>query len=259
MPAVFVPPFDPTTPNTGQVIRVHRRPGYYAGAGDPVLDIQVGEHVLSLVSPFDGKIMLCREVGFVAKAGDRVFETTAVGKPTWEVFIAYRRSDVPGHVGRLGDQLIKRFGPGQVFKDIESLALGESFDSVISDRINRASALLVVIGPAWQSNPRLQDVHDVHRAEIRTAIQRNIDIVPVLVNEAGMPKEQDLPEDIRPLARRQGIQLPEVYWEAGVERIVRHLESVLDRSPRRIAFLKQVPSWEHRGFMWVEDDPDPNS
>jgi hypothetical protein len=199
--------------------------------------------------------MRCREVGDVVKAGDEVIEVTGVGTPTWEVFVAYRRANAPGHAGRLGDRLIKHFGPGQIFKDIESLKLGETFADVIREKLQRAFVMVVIMGPGWHSDPRLHEPEDLHREEIRTALERGIQVVPVLVNGATMPHATDLPEDVRPLVSRHGITLPEVYWEAGVDRLVQHLESVLESSPRRRAFLDQVPPWGYVGWHWVEDNP----
>ena len=259
MPAVFLPPFtDPRTPLTGRVTKVHRRPGHYAGDGDPVLDVEVGPHVLSLRAPFDGKVMRCRGVHDVLKAGDYVFETTAVGKPTWEVFVSYRRADAPGHTGRIGDRLLQRFGPGQVFKDIECLLPGEDFATVVRERLRQAYVMVIVIGPRWHSDARLHEPDDLHREEIRTALERGIEVVPVLVDGATMPIRTELPEDIRSVVGRQGIPVPETYWDAGVDRLVQHIESALEKSPRRRAFLGQVPSWDHQGWQWVEDNPAPD-
>lgn len=258
MAAVFVPPFnDHRSPLPGHVVKVHRRPGHYAAEGDSVVDVQVGPHVLTLCAPIAGKVMRCREVGYVLKAGEEVFETTGVGKPTWDVFMSYRRADAPGHAGRVADRLLRHFGPGQVFKDIESLTLGQDFAGVIRERLGRAFVMVVVIGASWHTDPRLQNPDDLHREDIRTALERGIEIVPVLVNGATMPNSTDLPEDIRKLVGRQAISLPETYWDAGLDQLVDHLESVLERSPRRRVFLEQVPPWGHRGWQWIQDDPTP--
>lgn len=256
MPAVFLTPLgESRAPATGSVARVHRRPGHYAGEGDPVVDLQVGPHVVTLCAPFAGKIMLCRDVGYVAKAGERVFETTSVGTATWEIFVSYRQADAPGHAGRLAERLVRQFGPGQVFKDLDSLILGEEYVAAIRAKLQRAFVMIVIIGPSWQSDARLQQPDDLHREEISTALQRGIEVVPVLVNGATMPNKEDLPDDLKELVGRQGLSLPETYWSAGVDRVVQHVESVLERSPRRLKFLAQVPPWDYSGWMYVEDEP----
>src|SRR5262245_14077721 len=111
------------SPTPGRVIKIHRLTGHYIGYREPVVDVLVGDNLLTLLSPDSGKILTCRARGDVVNPGDEVFEITGVGTPTHELFIAYRRADSPGHAGRLGEGLIRYFGVGQVFKDIESLPL----------------------------------------------------------------------------------------------------------------------------------------
>ncbi len=52
--------------------------------------------------------------------------------------------------------------------------------------------MVVIIGPNWANDVRLQNPEDLHRQEIRTAIERGIQIVPVLVNGATMPRKEEL-------------------------------------------------------------------
>lgn len=100
MPPISEPPIH------GRVIKVNRMPGHYVGEGEPVVDLQIGGHILTLCSPFGGKVMRCRGIGEIVRAGETVIEMTSVGTPTWELFVAYRRADAPGHAGRIGERLI---------------------------------------------------------------------------------------------------------------------------------------------------------
>jgi hypothetical protein len=170
-------------PVAGRVVKIHRMSGHYVGNGDPIVDVQVNEMFrVTVCAPFAGKIMRCRDVGTSVNAGDKITELTGVGKPTWELFIAYRRADAPGHAGRIGERLINYFGPGQVFKDIEALPLGVDFIDFIREKLQRAFVTIVVIGRDWVED-RLHDPHDLHREEIRTALERGLHIVPA--EEAG--------------------------------------------------------------------------
>ncbi len=182
-------------------------PGHYVGESEPVIDVQVGTHRLTLCAPFAGKIMRSRGVGTLVQAGDVVTELTSVGTPTWELFVAYRQSDAPGHAGRIGAELRDYFGPGQVFKDVDSLPFGVDYIDFIREKLQRAFVMVVVIGPKWASDSRLQEPDDLHREEIRTALQRGIQIIPVFVHGAPVPPKTSLPEDIRPLLRKNGIEL----------------------------------------------------
>lgn len=244
-----------TMPVAGRVVKIHRMPGHYVGNGDPIVDVQVDEIFrVTVCAPFAGKIMRCRDVGTSLNAGDKITELTGVGKPTWELFIAYRRADAPGHAGRIGERLINYFGPGQVFKDIEALPIGVDFIDFIREKLQRAFVMVVVIGRDWVQD-RLHDPHDLHREEIRTALERGLHIVPALVNGATMPKKQELPEDIQPLVRRNAVEITDTRWDYDVGRLVENVELALAPSPRRKRFLEQVPPWDHQGWQWIQDDP----
>lgn len=244
-------------PTTGTLVKIHRQPGFHVGKGEAIVDVQLTPTLrLTVCAPFDGKIMRSREVGYDFKAGELVTEVTSVGTPTWELFVAYRRKDAPGHAGRVGERLISYFGHGQVFKDIESLPFGVDFVDFIREKLQRAFAMVVVIGPNWAKDPRLQNEKDLHREEIRTALERGIFILPVLVGGASMPHEDDLPVDIRPLVRKHGVEITDTRWDYDVGVLIGTIERALMESPKRKRFLAQVPPWDYEGgWQWISDEP----
>ena len=250
MPPIFTPPIQ------GHVVKVHRMPGHYVGEQEAIVDVQVGTHILTLRAPEAGKVMRCRAVGDVVNAGDQVTTLTGVGKPTSELFVSYRRADALGHAGRVGDGLIGYFGPGQVFKDIESLGPGQDFVDVVRAMLQAAFCMVVIIGPRWASDGRLGDASDLHREEINGASE-GVSIIPVLVNGATMPRRDELPDDIQAIARRQAIELTDTRWDYDMGRIIDAVEQVLAQSPRRQRFLAKVPPWGHQGWQWVANDPQP--
>ena len=144
-----------------------------------------------------------------------------------------------------------------MFKDVESLLPGDDFVDVVRAMLQRAFAMVVVIGPAWLSGQRINDLEDLHREEIRTALERDIHVVPVLVNGASMPRKENLPDDIRPLTRRQAVEITDSRWDYDVGRLTERLTQVLAHSPGRKSFLGQVPPWGHEGWQWIEDNPKP--
>lgn len=253
-----MPPIcDPPVP--GRVLKVHRMPGHYVAKGDSIVSLELGLHLLTICAEFDGKIMRGREVGEWVNPGEMVTELTGVGKPTWELFVAYRRVDAPGHAGRVGERLIAHFGPGQVFKDVESLPIGVDFVDVIREKLQQAFAMVVIIGPRWAGDQRLSDPEDLHREEIRTATQRGIHIVPVLVNGASMPRKEEVPEDLWPMLRRMAVEITDTRWDYDVGKLLQNLDEALAKSPRRQRFLAQVQPWRDDGprWQWVTDDPSP--
>ena len=67
--------------------------------------------------------------------------------------------------------------------------------------------VIVVIGKTWlaisdESGRRLDNPADFVRLEIESALKRAIPVIPVLVDNARMPKPDQLPETLRDLVYR---------------------------------------------------------
>jgi hypothetical protein len=67
------------------------------------------------------------------------------------VFLCYRRDDAAGNAGRLYDHLAHRFGGEQIFRDLDSIPLGQDFGKVIDQMVAACDVFLAVIGRAWLS------------------------------------------------------------------------------------------------------------
>ena len=148
------------------------------------------------------------------------------------IFINYRRDDSSGHTGRLFDRLSHHFGDNQVFIDIDHIEPGVDFVDVLEDSLRSCDILITVIGRRWLlssggDSRRLDDPNDFVRVEIAAALNRNIRVIPVLVDGATMPKQQDLPEDLARLVRRQAIELSDQRWKQDVDRLISVLERAL--------------------------------
>ena len=148
------------------------------------------------------------------------------------IFISYRRQDTPGYAGRLSDDLRDRFGPDQVFMDIDTLRPGADFVEAIQSAVGSCDALIALIGPRWldtsdpQGHRRLDDPDDFIRLEIAAALERNTAVIPVLLQGATMPRAQDLPDDLRGLARRQALEISDARWKYDLGRLVETLEEM---------------------------------
>lgn len=149
------------------------------------------------------------------------------------IFISYRRDDSAGFARAIGDALAQRFGADRVFIDVDDIGAGQAFDRAIADAVGSARVLLVLIGrrwlavPAGSTRPRLEEPGDFVRHEIATGLARGLQVIPLLVDGAVMPTEADLPEPIRPLARRQALVIDHARFAADLERLVPLLRSVL--------------------------------
>lgn len=149
------------------------------------------------------------------------------------IFISYRREESAGHAGRIYDRLRERFGRDRVFMDVSAIEPGVDFVEAIDRAVGSCAVLLVIIGRQWLSctdaagRRRLDDPRDFIRLEVGTALRRNIRVVPVLVQDAAMPGEGELPDDLKLLARRNAIEINDTHWDSDLAQLVETLGRVL--------------------------------
>ncbi len=116
-----------------------------------------------------------------------------------KIFISYRRDDSAAHTGRIYDRLEGHFGSGQVFMDVDTIRPGLDFVEVVQKAVGSCDALIAVIGRGWlgasddSGGKRLENPEDLVRVEIAAALERNIRVIPVLVQETQTPLAADLP------------------------------------------------------------------
>jgi hypothetical protein len=153
-----------------------------------------------------------------ARAAELSPSTGAVRHGGAAVFISYRRSDAGYVAGSIYDRLVQLFGTTAVYRDISSIPPGSDFRKHIADALRGCTALVSIISPHWKS--RMQDPRDLVRLELELALERGIPIIPVLVNGAEIPPEQDLPHALMPLRNLNAVALrPPPDFEADMERV----------------------------------------
>jgi hypothetical protein len=147
------------------------------------------------------------------------------------IFISYRREDTDFLVSRLVDELRKHFPNEQVFQDIRSIDPGADFVEALDKALSTAAVMLAVIGKHWlsatdkQGRRRLDMPGDFVRQEIAESLRRpGVGVFPLLVNGAEMPAEEDLPELLKALHRRQAFELTTRYWPQDVAQLVQTLK-----------------------------------
>ncbi len=148
------------------------------------------------------------------------------------VFVSYRRSDSRHATGRLYDRLKSNFDDRDIFMDIDGIEPGMDFVEVLNDRVARCDIVLAIIGPNWltaadDQGRRLDHPDDFVRIELEAALSRNIRVIPVLVDGAQMPRADDLPENLRTLARRQSVPVRHETFGADSELIITAVGKVL--------------------------------
>lgn len=154
-----------------------------------------------------------------------------------KVFICYRQSDSGESAEILQLHLSRVLGELNVFLDRHSIRGGEYFDERIREYIASSDALLAVIGPHWlraTDDAGRQRIHlekDFLRSEIEIAFASKVLVIPVLLEGARMPAEEELPPSLRDLPRLHAISFVKDYREEGVSRIVRRIPSRDERDP----------------------------
>jgi TIR domain len=147
-----------------------------------------------------------------------------------KVFISYRRADSAGYSGRVMDRLDRELGRDLVFMDVDAIPLGTNFSKVLHEEVAKCSVLLAVIGPNWldardeHGNRRLDNPNDFVRIEIGAALQRSIPVIPLLLDGAKIPKADELPEDLKELALRNGMEIRHASFQDDMNRLIRGLK-----------------------------------
>lgn len=149
------------------------------------------------------------------------------------VFISYRRQEASGLAGRLYDLLTARFGDDQVFMDVDSIEPGLDFTEAIAQAVGGCRVLLALIGHQWSTlvdqdgHRRLDDPDDLVRLELQAALERDIRVIPILVEGATMPRRQDLPDELAKLARRNALRISHESFRQDASRLLQVLEHLL--------------------------------
>jgi TIR domain len=167
------------------------------------------------------------------------------------IFINYRVDDSQTAAALIDRELAARFGSDQVFLDSRSIPAGSDFVEELLGRVRACSVLLVVIGPRWLAlaneagQRRIDDPADWVRREIAEALTHGLRVIPILIGDAVLPAETDLPQDIAGLSRRQHVPLRHRYTSLDlahvVERITEADSALAKLAAQRHPSMGQVP------------------
>jgi TIR domain len=157
------------------------------------------------------------------------------------IAISYRRDDSAGITGRIFDRLVAYYGADSVFRDIDNIPIGVDFREHIDSILAQTDITLVVVGKRWfgplpRRRRRIDDPADPVRVEVETALRNRIPVVPVLVEDAAMPDVDQLPDSMKDLVYRNGLQVDAGRdFEQHVERLIRSMEPILARRAKELA------------------------
>jgi hypothetical protein len=153
--------------------------------------------------------------------------------PMPKIVISYRREDTASVAGRIYDRLCDRYGRDAIFRDIDAIPLGADFREHLEQMLNDADVLICIIGGRWlgrsrRGPSRISEPGDYIRLEVERALQRNIPIIPVLIDKTKIPTGADLPESVHGLLFRQAITINQLQdFDVHTKRLIDGLDRIL--------------------------------
>ncbi len=148
-----------------------------------------------------------------------------------KIFINYRRDDSSGTAGRLEERLERAFGRQNLFMDVDHIPAGVDFVAYLNRQLAACDVFLAVIGPNWidardaAGRRRLDDPGDFVAVEIVAALARDIRVIPVMVDGARMPTADELPDALKPLVRRQSVELRNAHFGRDAEALIEKIRA----------------------------------
>ncbi|MBQ8147132.1 MAG: SPFH domain-containing protein [Clostridia bacterium] len=140
------------------------------------------------------------------------------------IFISYRR-DGGDTTAKLICETLKNKGY-TVFFDYDSLK-GGCFDNRLLDAIDKCSDVVLILPK--NALARCKNENDWVRQEIRCALTKKKNIIPVMLDGFSFPKK--LPPDIQDVSRYNGVRFRMDFFEAVIDKIIEKLSPNKKTSP----------------------------
>ncbi len=141
------------------------------------------------------------------------------------IFISYRREDQPA--AQLGQLLYRELSARghRVFFDTESRTLGSNFEEKLNRAVDESDIVLALIGPRWvHSLAERTNQPDYVRTELQRALTKGATpVIPVCIDNTPFPRAQQLPGEIRTLAKRDGFQFHTATLKQSFETLLNEL------------------------------------
>ena len=175
------------------------------------------------------------------------------GSSSRGIFLSYRREDATPYARLLQYLLSERIPDARVFMDLDSIEAGLDFAEVIREAVESCTVLVALIGQQWatladeEGHRRLDDPDDFVRFEVQTALERDVRVVPVLVDGAKPLRREQLPAELHKLARLNAFELSSGRYQYDADRLVDLIQRV----------LAAVPGTVHRSPSPSDPGPEP--
>ena len=117
--------------------------------------------------------------------------------------------------------------------DLDSIEPGVDFAEVIRAAVNSCAVLVALIGRQWatladkEGQRRLDNPDDFVRFEVQAALEGDVRVIPVLVDDASPLRQQELPPELQKLARLQVLELSSGRYDYDVNQLLSLIQRVL--------------------------------
>jgi pterin-4a-carbinolamine dehydratase len=191
-----------------------------------------------------------------------------------KIFLSYRRKANVQRAMNLASILQENFGRDNVFLDTNDIESGAEFPKTILGKLEQSQLVLALISPEWLSavdadyRRRIDSDKDWVHIELRTALERNLRVIPVYVGGTGPLKAEQFPEPLRKLASLQYRELRDDHqWKGDIAALIggiggNKVEEGEVRWPKGAPrylpdpvgplklqdLMKELPDWELREF-----------
>jgi tetratricopeptide (TPR) repeat protein len=114
--------------------------------------------------------------------------------------------------------------------DVDSLEPGVDFTEAIKRAVTDCQVVLAVIGREWvdardeRGRRRLENSEDFVVVEIQAALSAGVRVIPVLVDEARMPRRDELPAALQGLERIHAVKLQHESFRRETDRLIQVIE-----------------------------------
>jgi hypothetical protein len=160
----------------------------------------------------------------------------------YSIFLNYRREPHEVAVAAIAERLQRYFGHDEVFID-NGIPSGDEYPETLESRLRGCTVLVAVIHKGWLDSFEKPRPKDWVRHEITIALERGITVIPVLLGKADMPAAEQMPSDIRALARRQATPVSSTTYEADIRRLIHRLERHVGSAPPEKPATKPPRIW----------------
>ncbi len=146
------------------------------------------------------------------------------------------------------ERLGRHFGRDQVFMDTE-MRPSTRYPTELRDRLAKSELVIAVIHDRWLADLDGRAAgaeRDWVRFELATALDGGKQVLPVLIDDAGLPGGAQLPADLSELVLRQAHRVRFGHWQQDLDRLIQLAE--LHVAPRPLPEQEEKPAPPVRGW-----------